>query len=126
MGWGEHKNPPLPREYSFVSTAPQNVVATAVKISQAPWEPDALVVRVYETSGQAARAELKLGFDVFSAEEVNLVEQPLGRQLDCANNTLSFDIGAGELKTFRLIVSARGGLRDVPAKETGGENEGGN
>jgi alpha-mannosidase len=124
-GWGERRMPALPREYSFLSTAPANVIATAVKISQAPWESDALMVRVYEASGKATKAELKIGFDVWSAEEVNLVEEPTGNKLDCTNNTLHFDLGAGKLKTFRLIVSARGGLRDVPATDTGGENEGG-
>lgn len=124
-GWGERRTPALPREYSFLSTAPANVIATAVKISQAPWERDALVVRVYETSGKAAKAELKLGFDVWSADEVNLVEKPTGNKLDFTNNTLHFDLGAGKIKTIRLIVSARGGLRDVPATDTGGENEGG-
>lgn len=124
-GWGERSMLPLPREYSFLGTAPSNVIATAVKISQAPWERDALIVRVYETSGKATQAELKLGFDVWSAEEVNLVEEPTGNKLDFTNNTLRFDLGAGKLKTFRLIVSARGGLRDVPAIDTGGENEGG-
>lgn len=124
-GWGERRTLALPREYSFLSTAPANVIATAVKISQAPWEPDALVVRVYETSGTAVKAELTLGFDVWSAEEVNLVEEPTGTKLDFTNNTLRFDLAAGQIKTFRLMVSARGGLRDVPAGETGGENEAG-
>jgi hypothetical protein len=44
-GRGGERNLPLPAEPSFLSLTRKNVVATAIKVSQEPWVPDALAVR---------------------------------------------------------------------------------
>lgn len=65
------------------------MIATAVKVSSAPWERDALIVRVYESEGRAPQAESKLGLDVFETDKVNLIEQPVGAKPELQGNNTS-------------------------------------
>jgi alpha-mannosidase len=81
-----------------VEVSNANVLATVLK----PASDGSTVVRVYESSGRAAPGvKMKLRGKVSSAEESNLLEDA-GRKLSVSNDTLQFDMGAYEIKTFKV------------------------
>lgn len=71
--------------------------------------PQGTVVRVYETEGRAqAGAQLSFAFPLAEAAETNLIEkeaQPM--PYTPGSQTLIFDIGPFEIKTFRVMLRPR-------------------
>jgi len=60
------------------------------------------VVGLYESSGKAVPGvRVKLRVKMISAEESNPLEDA-GRKLSMSSDTLEFDVGAYEIKTFKL------------------------
>ena len=59
------------------------------------------VLRVYEATGQATTAKIRLPRQTTAAEEVNLMEDP-GRKLPVADNALQLDFHPFEIKTIKL------------------------
>ncbi len=68
----------LPGSFSFLKTAPENVVVTAMKKTE---DGDGLLVRFYEWSGKAADVTLTLPPGIVSASVANLMEKPEGSPL---------------------------------------------
>ncbi len=87
----------LPKRWGLLEITPQNVVVSALK----PGSDGTAVLRVYEATGQATTAKIRLSAQVAAAEEVNLMEDP-GRKLPVADNTLQFDLRPFEIKTIKL------------------------
>jgi len=80
------------------------VVASALK----PGPDGSLILRVYEATGQPAKAvriSLQPGFA--SVSEANLMEDSI-RRVGLEGNVLAFDLGAHEIKTFRLELGQAG------------------
>jgi len=74
------------------------VLATVLR----PANDGSTVVRLYESAGKAAPGvRVKFRVKVISAEESNLLEDA-GRKLSVSSDTLQFDLGAYEIKTFKL------------------------
>jgi alpha-mannosidase len=97
MTSGAHQGP-LPKKWGLVEMSNPNVLATVLK----PASDGSTVLRVYESSGKATPGvKLKLRGKVSSAEESNLIEDA-GRKLTVSNDTLQFDMGPYEIKTFKL------------------------
>jgi alpha-mannosidase len=67
------------------------------------------VLRVYEAAGKATQGvKIKFEAKLLTASEANLIEDP-GRQLQCQNDTLQFDVRAYEIKTFLLQLQRSAG-----------------
>ncbi len=107
-GWGSASNPAYPPEQSFLSLTPKNVVVTAIKMSEDPWGPNELVVRLQETAGRPAEGELSLAFTVASGEETNLIEEPTGNKLKTDGGRVHFNIRPRQIKTLKLELRAKG------------------
>ena len=91
----------LPSRWGFLEIAPQNVMVSALKTG-----PDgAVVVRVYETTGQATTATIRCAASLRAAEEVNLLEDP-GRSLTVAGQELQLQLRPFEIKTILLWLEA--------------------
>ena len=89
----------LPQRFSLIEVSGESLAVSAVRDT-----PQGTVVRVYETEGQAqAGAQLRFAWPLEEAAETNLIEKE-ARPMDCAGNTLTFDIGSFEIKTFRVIL----------------------
>ena len=59
-------------------------------------------MRVYEATGKAtAGAKIKFQAKILTANEANLMEDA-GRKLGIQNDTLQFDLGPYEIKTFQV------------------------
>jgi alpha-mannosidase len=88
----------LPKRWGLLEVSHPNCVISALK----PGGDGTSVLRVYEAIGKPAPGvRIKFQGKVTSAHEANLMED-LGRRLETANNTLSFDLGPFEIKTFLL------------------------
>ncbi|MFH1264354.1 MAG: glycoside hydrolase family 38 C-terminal domain-containing protein, partial [Planctomycetota bacterium] len=88
----------LPSRWGLLETSHANVVLSALK----PGHEGTAILRVYEAAGQPAPAvTIKFRAEIASASEANLMEDP-GRKLEVTDNTLKFDLGPFEIKTFQL------------------------
>ena len=94
----------LPKRWGFLQVSSPGVVASALK----PGPDGSLILRVYEATGQPAKAvriSLQPGFA--SVSEANLMEDSI-RRVGLEGNVLAFDLGAHEIKTFRLELGQAG------------------
>jgi len=88
----------LPKRWGLVEISPANVVLSALK----PGADGSAVIRVYEASGQKTEgATIRFQPRALRASEVNLLEEPI-RKVALEGNTLTFNLGPYEIKTFRL------------------------
>ena len=88
----------LPKRWGFLNVSHANVVLSALK----PGRDGSTVLRVYEAAGQPSPGiKITLHANVISAELTNLMEDP-GDKLEVRNDTLTFDLGPFEIKTFKL------------------------
>jgi alpha-mannosidase len=64
-----------------------------------------VVLRVYEASGRAtAGVRIKFSAPIVSAHETSLIEEPTPK-LNVQINTLAFNLGPYEIKTFSLALT---------------------
>jgi len=104
----------LPRRLAFLEVAAPNVVVSSVRAT-----PEGVVVRVYEAEGRRTEGvTLRCSARMVSVVETDLIEKgprniPLNAPEDGARSPLrpdgqafTFDIGAFEIKTFRIAQSA--------------------
>jgi alpha-mannosidase len=90
----------IPARHSIVSVTPGPVTLSAVLRDDAPG--DALIVRLYNRSGQPARAEVQFGFGVSSVDRVNLLHgdpQPVALT---ANDRITVEVNAWQIVTLRV------------------------
>lgn len=93
----------LPKQWGLLEVSNANVLATVIK----PASDGSTVLRLYESSGKAAPGvRIKLRAKVAAAEETNLLEDA-GRKLQVANDTLQVDLGAYEIKTFKVRLQSQ-------------------
>jgi alpha-mannosidase len=91
----------LPKHWGLLTVSQPNVVTSTLK----PGRDDSTLLRVYEATGRATPGvKVKLQAKIVSAQEVNLMEDP-GRKLTADNDTLQFDMGPYEIKTFALQLT---------------------
>jgi alpha-mannosidase len=87
----------LPKQWGFLEITPHNIVVSAMK----PGADGTAVLRLYEATGQATTAKIRLPAQTVAAEEVNLMEDP-GRRLPVADDSLQLDFHPFEIKTIKL------------------------
>lgn len=88
----------LPSRWGMLVISHPNVVLSTFK----PGPDGATVLRGYEAAGQATTGvQIKLQTPIAAAHEADLLEQST-QPLPVDNNTLNFDLGAFEIKTFKL------------------------
>jgi alpha-mannosidase len=65
----------LPETHSFLAPEQNNIVVTALKKAE---DSDDFIIRFYEWAGKSGDIRLKFSTPIQSAQDVNLVEKPLG------------------------------------------------
>lgn len=90
-----------PVSSSFLSTNCPHVVIDTVKPAE---DGNGLIVRLYEAHNQRGRGSLTFATPLLSAEECNLLEEPLGT-VGYQGNTLAFQVRPFEIKTFRVRLA---------------------
>jgi alpha-mannosidase len=89
----------LPREHSYISVAPENVVLTAVKKAE---DDNALIFRVFEWAGKQSDVVFTVPKGATSATETNLMEKPLGSPLTITGDKVTVPIHPFEILTIRV------------------------
>jgi mannosylglycerate hydrolase len=92
---GIHKGD-LPKQLSFLSVSPANIVVSAVKKAE---RCDGLVVRVWNTTNDAVDATLTLYRKFKSAVLTNLNEEPLDAKLTVSGNSVRFGMPPFKVQT---------------------------
>jgi alpha-mannosidase len=87
-----------PKEASFLSVEPTNVIVTALKRSE---DGKALIVRFYETDGKPTNAVIKTSLPIKSVVETNLMERKVGKA-GAGSRKIAVTMGKNEIKTLRL------------------------
>jgi alpha-mannosidase len=88
----------LPREHSYVSVTPDNVVLTAVKKAE---DDNGLIFRVFEWAGKQSDVVFTLPKGATSATETNLIEKPVGSPLSISGDKVTVPIHPYEILTIR-------------------------
>jgi len=93
----------LPARWGMLEVSNERVVTSALK----PGKDGTAVLRVYEASGQPARAvSVSLRARISDVRESNLMEDP-GVPLAAKADGFTFDLRPFEIRTFRFRVQAR-------------------
>jgi len=96
-----HRGSPLDQRTSFIQTGCTHVIIETVKPAE---DGDGLIVRLYEAHNQRGRGTLTFATSLLSAQECNLLEEPLNA-VSYQRNTLSFQVRPFEIKTFRVRLA---------------------
>jgi alpha-mannosidase len=87
-----------PEIASFIQVKPNNVVVSCVKLAE---KTDDYIIRIYDASGEGAKAEILFGFRVEEAYEVDLMEKKLA-VLKTQGNKLNLSLRAFDIRTVRI------------------------
>ncbi len=108
--WGKQlSNPPLTflgesaptvEKNSYVSVGSENIIVTALKKAQ---DDGAVIIRLYESSGQKTSTQLRTSFSIRGAQAVNLIEAD-PRKLACGRNLVELTFRPFEIKTIKLYI----------------------
>jgi alpha-mannosidase len=88
---------------SFIQTECTHVIVETVKPAE---DGDGLIVRLYEAHNQRGRGTLTFTTSILSAQECNLLEEPIN-DVSYQGNALSFQVRPFEIKTFRVHLASQ-------------------
>jgi len=88
----------LPEELSFLKLSPDNLIFSTLKKAE---DSDAVIIRFFETKGEATTAEIKLFREIQRAAVVNLLEQE-EYELEPDRNRLRMEVKPFEIMTLKL------------------------
>lgn len=94
----------LPAANSFIRVEPENVVLSAIK-KETGYYNRAMILRVYETFGQATDAKVEFPWDV-EAWETDLIERPLSK-IESGDKMLILRLKPFEVKTLKITQKPR-------------------
>ena len=83
----------------FLSVDKRNVVLETVKKAE---DGDGIIVRLYEVENARTKVTLYCADAILSAEETNLLEQPVESAIDVKENEISLTIKPYEIRTIRI------------------------
>ncbi len=93
----------LPSQFSFFEISPENVLVSAIKRAE---EDEAVILRVYETTGEPTRVEIKSlrpFRTIRRAWIADLLERE-EREIEVSDGTISLDIRPFEILTLKLLM----------------------
>lgn len=98
---------PTQREYETFRLEPDNLIITALKKAE---RDDALILRFFETNGEACRARLKLPPQVEHVDMADLLEQVVDgdNRIDIRGSWLELEVHPFEIVTLKLRLSKEG------------------
>jgi alpha-mannosidase len=91
----------LPVEFGLVAFHAPGVVVDTIKKAE---DDDSLIVRVYEAFGGRTTASLTFAAPIASAQEVNLLEEPVG-PVDVLGDTLRFHLTPYQIRSIRVTLA---------------------
>lgn len=103
----------LGRQFSFASSDNKNVIIRAFKKAEVS---DEYVVRVYENSGKAQKANIRFASAIQNAVEADGTEKTLGAT-PFDGNTLSVNIEPYSVKTYKLTFAGQKAVNKMPQED---------
>jgi alpha-mannosidase len=88
----------LPVEFGLVKSSNSGVIIDTIKKAE---DNNAVIVRVYEAHGGHTQASLVFATRIESAEEVNLLEEPID-SINAMVDTLRFSLTPYQIRSFRV------------------------
>ena len=85
---------------SGITIDPDNLVLSALKKAE---DDDALMLRFFETKGEACQAEVCLPETVSTVQPVNLLEEDDGAPIEVQDGKVGFEVGPFEIVTLKLM-----------------------
>ncbi len=94
----------LPSEHSFFSVDSDHVVLSVIKVQQGDWNPNNIVLRIFETQGRDGKVKVGLPGTLRSIIETNHIEKQIDFKSPVSfdENSFTFEIGKNQLRTFLL------------------------
>lgn len=89
-----------PKEKSFISVQPENVVLEVVKKA---YNSEQMILRLCEMHGQSCKAAVTFAAPVQSAQETDMLENEVSR-MESGKETLEFPMKSGEIKTIKVSL----------------------
>jgi len=89
----------LGKSFETIRVEPENVLVSILKKAE---DNNDMILRVYETNGYELETKVTLGLPVKSYVETDLLEQPIGDDVQCKDNTIVFHLKPYEIKTIRI------------------------
>ena len=91
----------LPFEESFVRCSADNIIITAFKKCE---DDDSLIIRFYETHGEAVDVSFGFSFKILHVIETNLLERDMDNpEVEIEDNGFTVHVEPFEVRTFRLV-----------------------
>jgi len=91
----------MPETKSFIQIKPENVVISCVKMAE---DSNDIVIRMYDATGEGAKAEVLFDFKIEEASEVDLMEREIDK-LKLEGERVTVDLKPFEIKTLRIRTS---------------------
>jgi alpha-mannosidase len=89
---------------AWLKSSARNVAVSAMKFAEdQPAQGAAVIVRVYEAHGQSGKARLQFGWPVARAEEVDMLERPIG-EVSLSKGAAQVTLKPHEIKTLKLYT----------------------
>ena len=88
----------MPETKSFIQVKPENVVISCVKTAE---DSNDIVIRMYDATGEGAKAEVLFGFKIEKASETDLMEREINK-LKLEGERVTVDLKPFEIKTLRI------------------------
>ncbi|MBA7632244.1 Mannosylglycerate hydrolase [subsurface metagenome] len=88
----------LPSELSFLHISPDNLILSALKKAE---DSDEVILRLFETAGEATKAEIKFFQGIKRATSANLLEEE-EQELAVEGNKLTLEVKSFEIVTLKL------------------------
>jgi alpha-mannosidase len=89
----------LNKSLEIIKVQPENVLVSILKKAE---DDNDMILRVYETDGYEVEAKVIFGLPIKSYVETNLLEQPIGNEIQCKDNTIVFHLKPYEIKTIKI------------------------
>jgi alpha-mannosidase len=90
----------LPKNHSFVSVQPENIILTVVKKAE---YSDDIILRFYEACGNDARATIKVAGTLKDAKETDLLENETSG-ISLNGGAIEVPVSKHEIKTVKTIL----------------------
>jgi len=92
-----------PERASFIRISPDNVVLSGLKLAE---DSDDIILRIYDATGEGARAEIAFGFEVSEAKEVDLMEKELSKA-SLQEGILRVELRPNDIRSVRITKGPR-------------------
>jgi len=87
-----------PERACFIKIFPDNVVLSGIKLAE---DSDDIILRIYDATGEGAKAEISFGFNLSGAKEVDLMEKEISKA-SLQGGILRLDLRPNDIRSILI------------------------